>query len=432
MSGSVATDQALEAAQNAIIAVYVCELGRQPDAGGLAAYTALLMAGTPLGQIQSAIAQSREGQAGIQGIYESVLGRPADAGGLALDTQALSAGLSLAQLRSSVAGSPEAANRVSAAFQAYLQRTPSATEVAFYTSALAGGVSYATIKSGIILSQESTQNVQNLYQQYLSRPATTAEVQGVQQSLSGGDTLAAVKLGLDAQHRLQVSTVPDQTAALTVAYENVFGHAPIDAPDSNASTIPTLQAELSLGRPIADVEQVIDLQGASNGGHTDTYGYAVPAQYSPDGFSLFLIQASSNLSPATTNVSSAAPIPVTGGSGASGPDTITLNLAQFSLAPLAFSASLDGQSLGQATLAASSTFGTPSTGQVSFTGDFRAGRELDLTFGTVPLHSLYVVSGTLNGQSFLLDGAINGTGGSIALFPHANSSGVVITSNYPY
>lgn len=71
-------------------------------------------------------------------------------------------------------------------------------------------------------------------------------------------------------------------------------------------------------------------------------------------------------------------------------------------------------------------------GRITFTGNFSAGRELDLTFGTIPLHSLYVVSGTLDGQQFLLDGAVNGTGGSVALFPHANSASVVTTYSSPY
>ena len=479
MSGSATREQALEAAQNAVAAAYASELGRQPDAGGVATYAGLLLAGVPLGQVQSDIAQSPEAQADIQdlyvttlgraadptgialntqalatgsslaqlraaivqspegqgaiwNLYKDVLGRPVDPGGLALDTQALSAGASLSQLRAGLAGSPEAAQAVAAAYQSYLLRTPSASEVTANTSALAGGASFAAVKSGIILSPENVKVIQTLYKQYLDRPATAAEVRQVQQSLFGGGTFEAVRLGLDAQHRLQVSTVPDQTAALTAAYEDVFGHAPTDAPNSNASTIPTLQDELSLGRPLAEVEQVIDYRATSNGVTTDEYGYAVPAQYSYDGFSLFLEQSGSNESITRVNVSSAVPIPVTGASGATGPDTITLDLAQLNTAPLAFSASLDGRSLGQGTLAASSSFGTPSVGRVSFTGDFGAGRELDLSFGTVPLQSIYVVAGTLNGRSFLLDGAVNGTGGGIALFPHANSSAVVQTSNYPY
>lgn len=479
MSGSATGDQTLEAAQDTVIAAYARELGRQPDAGGLATYAGLLLAGMPLGQVQSDIAQSpeaqadiqdlyvtvlgrtadptgiavntqalatgsslaqlrgaivrsREGQGAIEDLYKGVLNRPADPGGLALDTQALSSGASLAQLRASLAGSPEAAQAVAAAYQSYLLRTPDASEVAANTSALAGGANFAAVEAGIILSPENAQVVQALYGQYLDRPATAAEVRQAQQSLFGGGTFEAVQLGLDAQHRLQVSTVPDQTAALTAAYEDVFGHAPIDAPNSNASTIPTLQDELSLGRPLAEVEQVIDYQATFNGVTTDQYGYVVPAQYSYDGFSLFLEQSGSNESITRVNVSSAVPIPVTGASGAAGPDTIILDLAQLNTAPLAFSASLDGRSLGQAVLAASRSFGTPSVGRVSLTGDFGAGRELDLTFGTIPLQSLYVVAGTLNGQSFLLDGAINGTGEGVALFPHASSSAVVRTENYPF
>ena len=65
MSGSVTRDQTLEAAQNTVIAAYASELGRQPDAGGLATYAGLLLAGVPLGQVQSGIAQSPEAQAGL-------------------------------------------------------------------------------------------------------------------------------------------------------------------------------------------------------------------------------------------------------------------------------------------------------------------------------------------------------------------------------
>jgi len=474
MSGSVTETQ------DAVTAAYVNELGRLPDPGGLATYSALLLSGVPLSQVQSALAQSakaqadiqnlymaalgraadptgialdtqalttgaslaqlrmgivqsREEQSAIQGLYEGVLGRPADAGGFASITQALLGGATLAQLRSGLAASPEAARAVTAVFQNDLGRAPAAPEVAFYTSALAAGTTLATITSSIILSGESTRNVQSLYQQYLGRPASDTEVQAVQRSLFGGGTLTAVRLGLDAQHRLQVSTVPDQTAALTAAYESVFGHTPAEAPNSSAPTLSTLQTELSLGRPIADVEQVIDYRTqAFNGSYTDSYGYAVPAQYSPNGFSMYLEQASSNLSPATTSLASEVPLQVTGGSGAAGPDTITLDVAQFSMAPLTFIASLDGQSLGQAILAGSSIIGTPSTGQITFVGNFSAGRELDLTIGTIPLNSLYVVSGTLNGQQFLLDGAVNNTGGSIALFPHASSASVVTTYTDPY
>ena len=479
MSGSITRTLSPETAQNEVVATYMDELGRQPDAQGMAAYTALLLSGVPLAQIQSSIAQSPEAQADIQSLYETTLGRaadttglalntqalasgsslaqlrlaivqshegqnaiqsiyedaldgPADSGGLALDTQALAGGLSLAQLRASIAASPEAANVITGIFQNDLLRAPSAADLTVYTSALAGGSTYFTLRDGIIASPECIQTIQGLYQQYLDRPATTAEVQAEQMSLYGGDDLADLEPGLAAQQRLQASTVPDQTAALTTAYENVFGYAPVDAPNSNASTIPTLQAELSLGRPIAEVEQVIDYRQVSNDGTIDTYGCAVPAQYSTDGFSMFLQQANSSDTPETINVSSALPIPVTGAPGALGPDTITLNLAQLNTAPLTFSAALDGQPLGQATLAGATSFGVPSTGKVSFTGDFQAGQELDLTFGTIPENSLYVVSATLDGQSFLLGGAANGTGGSIALFPHANSSGVVVTSSYPY
>ena len=419
-------------AQADIQTLYVTTLGRAADPTGIAADTQALATGTSLTQLRAAIVRSLEGQGAIQNLYKGVLGRPVDPGGLTLDTQALSAGASLSQLRAGLAGSPEAAQAVVAAYQFYLLRTPGASEVAANTSALAGGTSFAAVKSGIILSPENAQVIQTLYQQYLDRPATAAEVRQVQQSLFGGGTFETVRLGLDAQHRLQVSTVPDQTAALTAAYEDVFGHAPTDAPNSGASTIPTLQDELSLGRPLAAVEQVTDYRATSGGVTTDEYGYVVPAQYSYDGFSLFLEQSGSNESITMVNVSSAVSIPVTGSSGAAGPDTITLDLAQLNTAPLAFSASLDGRSLGQGTVAASSSFGTPSVGRVSFTGDFGAGRELDLSFGTIPLQSLYVVAATLNGRSFLLDGAVNGTGGGIALFPHASNSAVVQTSNYPY
>ena len=107
MSGLAMRDQALEAAQNTVTAAYAGELGRQPDAGGLATYAGLLLAGVPLGQVQSDIARSPEAQADIQDLYLTPLGRAADPTGIALNTQALATGTSLAQLRSAIVRSPE-------------------------------------------------------------------------------------------------------------------------------------------------------------------------------------------------------------------------------------------------------------------------------------------------------------------------------------
>jgi hypothetical protein len=464
--------------QQAVALAYANELNRQPDADGSAAYTNLLLAGVPLGQVQLSIAQSTEaqadinglyldtlgravdptglaastqalaagaslaqlranlvnspeGQGAIGGVYKAVLDRPADAGGLLLYTRAVTAGASLGQVRADLASSPEAASVVARAFQFYLERAPSSQEVGFYTAALGSGASYGAIRAGLISSPEDAQAIQGLYRQYLGRAASADEVQGIRRMLYGGGTLDAQRPTLDAQGRLQASTVPDQTAALTAAYEDTFGHTPADAPNENASTIPTLQDELALGRPFAEVRQVTDFRQPVPGGFSDTYGYAVPARYSDDGYSLFLGQESSTSHPSARDAAGAVPLAVTG-PGATGPDTISLTLAQVLTAPLTFGASLDGRPLGQATLPAASSFGVTSAGIVSFSGDFAAGRELDLTFGAIPLDGLHVVSGTLNGRSFLLAGAANGTGTAIALFPHASNAGIVRTDTFPF
>lgn len=473
MSGSVSEFQ------QAVALAYANELGRPPDADGLAAYTGLLLAGVPLNQVQLSIAQSAEtqadinelyldtlgrtvdptglaastqalaagaslaqlranlanspeGQGAIAGLYKAVLDRPADASGLALYARAVAAGASLAQVRADLASSPEAASVVAKAFQFYLERVPTPQEAGFYTAALGSGASYGAIRSGLISSPENAQAIQSLYQQYLGRAASPDEVQGIRRMLYGGSTLDAQRPTLDAQGRLQASTVPDQTAALTTAYEDTFGHAPADAPNPNASTIPTLQDELALGRPFAEVRRVTDYRAPVPGGFSDTYGYAVPAQYSDDGYSLFLGQESSTFHPSASDAAGAVPLAVTNGPGATGPDTISLTLAQVLTAPLAFSASLGGRFLGQATLPAASSFGATSAGIVSFSGDFAAGRELDLTFGAIPLDALHVVSGTLNGRPFLLAGAANGTSTAIALFPHASNAGIVQTDTFPF
>ncbi len=472
MSGSVSEFQ------QAVALAYANELNRQPDADGLAAYTGLLLAGVPLSQVQLSIAQSAEaqadinglyldtlgrpvdptglaastqalamgaslaqlganlanspeGQGAIGGVYKAVLDRPADAGGLLLYTRAVAAGASLVQVRADLASSPEAASVVAQAFQFYLERAPTPQEARFYTAALGSGASYGLIESGLISSPENAQAIQGLYQQYLGRAASPDEVQGIRRMLSGGGTLDAQRPTLDAQGRLQASTVPDQTAALTAAYEDTFGHAPADAPNMNASTIPTLQDELALGRPFAEVRQVTDFRQPVPSGFSDTYGYAVPAQYSDDGYSLFLGQESSTSHPSASDAAGAVPLAVTG-PGATGPDTISLTVAQVLTAPLTFSASLDGRSLGQATLPAASSFGATSAGIVSFSGDFAAGRELDLTFGAIPLDALHVVSGTLDGRPFLLAGAANGASTAIALFPHASNAGVMQTDTFPF
>lgn len=477
MSGSIGE------AQGSIASVFASELARQPDPGGLALYTALLMSGgtldqvrasiaasaeaqadiqtlyistlgrgadtagftaniqalasgVPLAQLRANIVQSREGQNAIGRLYQGVLGRSADAGGSASVSQALTGGATLGQLQASLAASPEASARIGSLFQAYLGRDPSAADLVQYASALANGLPNAIMQSNLILSAENTRVVQAQYQQSLGRAANDKEVTSAKSSLFSGGTFASLKTTLDAQGRLAASIVPDRTADLTVAYQNVFGHRPVDAPTGNASTVPILQAELLLGRPFADVVTVTDYRFVSNGTTIDRYGYAVPAQYSPNGFSQFPIQESSDSTPATINVSNAKPIALSGPTLPPGPDTIVLTLAQLNMAPLSFSASIDGQPLGLATLPAAPTFGTPATGLLTVKGDFATARELDLTFGTIPFSSVYVVKGLLNGQSFLIDGALNfdvaGGSNRIGLFPHASSAGVVVTNAYPF
>ena len=149
------------------------------------------------------------------------------------------------------------------------------------------------------------------------------------------------------------------------------------------------------------------------------------------GYPLFLEQAGSNITRPAFDPSAAVPFQASG-SGAAGPDTITLDISQFYMVPLAFMASLDGRSLGQGTLAAATSFGYSPARRLTLTGDFSAGRELDLTFGGPITNAVSVVSGTLNGQQFLLGGAVSGSPGSIALFPHASSASVVVSTANPY
>jgi hypothetical protein len=177
---------------------YVDLLGRQPDDGGLAAWSALLDRGVPRTTVVLEIMACPEYlTAEVNGLYEQYLGRSADPDGLALDVGFLAAGGSIVGLEAAILGSPEYYNRagassagfVSAVFNDAVGRpvdTPTATSL---TSMVDAGASQAGIAIALLQSQEAITNlVRKDYQTYLHRaPDAGGEAAAVAYLQQGGD-----------------------------------------------------------------------------------------------------------------------------------------------------------------------------------------------------------------------------------------------------
>ena len=156
--------------------VYAGADGRDPDPGGLAAYTAALQNGQSRGQVLLSIAESPEAQvhslatagdanvATITQLYEAIDGRAPDVGGLIGYTSALDAGQSIAQIATAMLagseyassfGSPTNSVFVTDLYHNLLARVPDAGGLASYTAALNAGESRAQLVAGFINSDEA-------------------------------------------------------------------------------------------------------------------------------------------------------------------------------------------------------------------------------------------------------------------------------------
>jgi hypothetical protein len=161
-----------------IESVYQDLFGRQPDAEGLATWTAALQSGTPRVAVANAITSSPEFRSElIDFSYRWYLDRLPDADGLNFWLGKMASGYTISQMEAGFIGSPEFyamagstdIGWVAGLYGAVLQRTPSVSEVDGWTKALHNGASRQTVSMGFLLSTEHLSTVVDGYYQSLLR-----------------------------------------------------------------------------------------------------------------------------------------------------------------------------------------------------------------------------------------------------------------------
>ena len=182
-----------------VASVYLDVLGREPDAGGVAYWTQLLDAGTPISAVAEAIAHSAEYYANfvIKPEYLKLLGRPADDAGVAYWTAQMQNGLTDQELEAGFVASDEFfANAggmntawVDAVYKLLLGRPADAAGESFWDAELAAGATRSQVALGIAGSQENnTQLINADYFHYLGRAADVGGLAYWLQQFADGQT----------------------------------------------------------------------------------------------------------------------------------------------------------------------------------------------------------------------------------------------------
>src|SRR5262249_36091180 len=162
--------------------LYLDLLSRQPDAGGLANWVALLNQGMSRAQVARAIEQSLEARTDqVEVLYQQFLHRSADPSGLNTFVTFLGAGGTMQELETILTSSPEyfqvrggSTNNgcLTALYQDALSRAPDAGGLAAFSQALQLAASRQQVAAAIFASPEYLQDlVAGSYQLYLKRPA---------------------------------------------------------------------------------------------------------------------------------------------------------------------------------------------------------------------------------------------------------------------
>ncbi|HEX5272639.1 MAG TPA: DUF4214 domain-containing protein, partial [Gemmataceae bacterium] len=132
--------------------------------GGLQTFVNVLANGGTPEQVAATLAGSQEyfdlhgdsAEGFVQALYEDVLGRQADAGGLAAWEQALAGGQSRKQVASAFLSSPEyLTGLVAAAYRSALGRDADAGGLAFYVGELLGGTTDQFVLAQLLGSAEA-------------------------------------------------------------------------------------------------------------------------------------------------------------------------------------------------------------------------------------------------------------------------------------
>lgn len=162
-----------------ITRVYADLFGRGVDAGGLAAWSAQLAAGTPRIAVASAITGSEEyrGQL-IRAAYEAHLSRAPDPGGRTFWLGQMGIGMTIQQMEAGFLASDEyfqqaggtPAGWIDALYGDVLKRSAGPSEVSYWLGQLARGSSRFTVSLGFFMSTEHlTTQVDAQYQVLLGR-----------------------------------------------------------------------------------------------------------------------------------------------------------------------------------------------------------------------------------------------------------------------
>jgi hypothetical protein len=162
--------------------LYLNLLERQPEAGGLASWSAHLAQGLSRADVALAIDQSLEARTDqVQQLYQLFLHRAADPSGLKALVTYLGAGGSLQQVKTLLTSSPEyvqvrgggtTSGFITALYQDALNRAPDASGQAGLTQALNFGARRSQVSAAMFGSIESLRNlVAKSYEQFLKRAA---------------------------------------------------------------------------------------------------------------------------------------------------------------------------------------------------------------------------------------------------------------------
>jgi hypothetical protein len=166
-----------ESYSNFVTNFYRADLGRSPDAEGLAYWVAQMQNGLTDEQLEAGFIGSAEyiqdhggtAQGWVQGLYQDVLGRSPDAKGLAYWVGQLGSGASPEAVAYGFAASPEReAQRVTADYQKYLGRSPDADGLTYWVNSFLAGSGNEDLIAGFVGSPEYYQSHGNSNQSWLT------------------------------------------------------------------------------------------------------------------------------------------------------------------------------------------------------------------------------------------------------------------------
>ncbi|HEY0188611.1 MAG TPA: SpoIID/LytB domain-containing protein [Cellulomonas sp.] len=202
--------------QNVITALYEDILGREPDSGGLATWTAVALADGNANRLTSQIVMSTERlQTFIRTEYQNALGRAPEAGGLANWTKYLQAGATVPQLQEAIYASTEGIMRaggdtgtwVQGVYAGVLGRSASTSERAYWSAKIAS-LGYGGVVRAIAKSDEAGMlRLTRYYSTMLGRSPDASGIRTFLPLMAGnGDMVLPVQIGASPEYWSRAQT----------------------------------------------------------------------------------------------------------------------------------------------------------------------------------------------------------------------------------